>query len=175
MRKIALLAGGAFAFATAALVLGLRAAGKAESGGFFGPGSLAADLNLTLEVALVLGLTAGMLFARRGRIETHRVNQTIWALVNAALVICVMVPSLAHAKLARLADLAHWSAALPWLHAAIGALTLAGALWLVLQMNDVLSERWHVTWWKRLMRLTLAGYWIVALLGIALYFQFYVG
>jgi hypothetical protein len=72
MRRIALLAGGAFAFATAALVLGLRAAGKAESGGFFGPGPFAADVNLTLEVALVLALTAGMVFARRGRIETHR-------------------------------------------------------------------------------------------------------
>jgi hypothetical protein len=175
MRRIALLAGGAFAFATAALMLGLRAAGKAESGGFFGPGPLAADVNLTLEVALVLGLTAGMVFARRGRIETHRVNQTIWALVNTALAACVMVPSLAHAKLASFADLARWSSALPWLHAAIGALTLAGALWLVLQMNDVLPARWHIAWWKRLMRLTLAGYWTVALLGIALYFQWYVG
>jgi hypothetical protein len=175
MRRIALLAGGAFAFATAALILGLRAAGKAESGGFFGPGPLAADVNLTLEVVLVLGLTAGMIFARRGRIETHRVNQTIWALVNAALAACVMVPSLAHAKFSSLADLAHWSSALPWLHAAIGALTLAGALWLVLQMNDVLPERWHIAWWKRLMRLTLAGYWLVALLGILLYFQWYVG
>src|SRR5262249_52802971 len=161
------------AFAVAGLVLGLRAAGKAESGGFFGPGSLAADLNLTLEIALVLGLTAGMLFARSGRIERHRVNQTIWALVNAALVACVMVPSLSHAKFGKLGDVVHWSSALPWLHAVVGALTLVGALWLVLQMNDVLPERWHITGWKTLMRCTLAGYWLVALLGILLYFQWY--
>ena len=170
-----MLAGGALASATAALVLGLRAAGKSEGGGFLGPGSLGADLNLTVELALVVGLTVGMLLARRGRIEAHRINQTIWALVNAALVVCVMVPSLHNAKLGSLADLAHWSAALPWLHAAIGLLTVLGALWLVLQMNDILPEQWHIAWWKRLMRLTLAGYWVVAVLGIALYFQWYVG
>jgi hypothetical protein len=175
VRKIALLAGGAAAFAVAALVLGLRAAGKAQSGGFFGPGPLAADVNLTLEIALVVGLSAGMLFARAGRIETHRVNQTIWALVNAALVACVMIPSLTQAKLARLSDLAHWSSALPWLHSAIGAVTVLAALWLVLQMNDVLPERWHIARWKTLMRCTLAGFWIVAVLGILLYFQAYVG
>ena len=83
MKKIALLAGGAAACAVAAIALGLRAVNKAQSGGFFGPGPLAADINLSLEIALVLGLTAGMLLARRGRIETHRVNQTIWALVMA--------------------------------------------------------------------------------------------
>ena len=147
----------------------------AASGGFFGPGPLAADLNLTLEIALVLGLSAGMFLARRARFETHRVNQTIWTLVNAALVACAMIPSLGHTKMARLSDLAHWSAVLPWLHVAIGLLTLTGALWLVLQMNDILPVRWHVAWWKTLMRCTLAGYWLVALLGILLYFQWYVG
>jgi hypothetical protein len=175
VKKIALLAGAAAACAVAAIVLGARVAGKAQSGGFFGPGPLAADINLTLEIALVVGLTAGLLLARRGRIETHRVNQTIWALVNAALVACVMIPSLGHAKVARLSDLAHWSAALPWLHAAVGLLTVASALWLVLQMNDILPEHWHITSWKNLMRFTLAGYWLVALLGVALYFQWYVG
>jgi hypothetical protein len=175
LHKIALLAGGTLAFATAALLFGLRAAGKADNGGFIGAGSLSADLNLALELALVVGLTVGMLLARRGRIEAHRINQTIWTLVNAALVACVMVPSLRNAKVASPADLAHWSAALPGLHAAVGVLTVLSALWLVLQMNDILPAQWHVTWWKRLMRVTLVGYWLVALLGIALYFQWYVG
>jgi uncharacterized membrane protein YozB (DUF420 family) len=175
VRTIALLAGGALAFAAAAVIFALRAAGKAGAGGFLGPGSLLADLNLTLEVLLVLGLTAGMLFARRGRIEAHRVNQTIWALINVALVVTIMVPSLRNAKIGSLADLAHASEALPWLHAALGLLTVVSALWLVLQMNDILPERWHVSWWKTLMRLTLVGYWAVALLGIALYCKWYVG
>ena len=175
MRTIAILAGAALAFATAAVIFGLRAAGKADAGGFLGPGSLLGDSNLILELLLVLGLSLGMLLARQGRIEAHRVNQTIWALVNVALVVAVMAPSLQNAKIGSLAELRHASAALPWLHATLGALTVVAALWLVLQMNDILPERWHVSWWRSLMRLTLAGYWTVALLGIALYFQWYVG
>lgn len=175
MKKVALLGGAAAAAALAAIVLALRAAGKGQAGGFIGPGSLLGDLNLTLEVLLVLGLTGGMLLARRGRIEAHRINQTVWALVNVALVLAVMAPSLTNAKLASLADLSHWSAALPWLHAAIGLFTVLAALWLVLQMNDVLPASWHIAGWKRLMRITLAGYWAVALLGVAIYFQWYVG
>jgi hypothetical protein len=175
VKTIALAAGAAVALGTLAVIVGLRAAGKGDAGGFLGPGSLLGDLNLTLEIALVMGLTAGMFLARRGRIEAHRINQTILTLANAALVAAVMLPSLRHAKLAGLAELAHWSAALPWLHAAIGTLTVLGALWLVLQMNDILPASWHIAGWKRLMRLTLAGYWAVALLGIAIYFQWYVG
>ena len=167
--------GGALGLAAAAVMFWLRAAGKADAGGFLGPGSLLGDLNLTLEILLVLGLTAGIFLARRGSIEAHRVNQSIWALVNAGLVAGVMAPSLVNAKVSSFADLAHWSAALPWLHAMLGALTVIGALWLVLQMNDVLPKAWHIAWWKPLMRMTLAGYWAVALLGIVLYFQWYAG
>jgi len=31
-------------------------------------------------------------------------------------------------------------------------------------------QRWHLRAWKTLMRATLAGYWTVALLGIAVYY-----
>ena len=78
MRRAALLAGGALAIAIVTSVLGLRAAGKADAGGFIGPASLLSDINLTLEILLVLGLTFGMALARSGRIEAHRFNQTIW-------------------------------------------------------------------------------------------------
>jgi hypothetical protein len=40
-------------------------------------------------------------------------------------------------------------------------------------MNDILPQRLHVRNWKNLMRLTLAGYWIVAILGIATYRAWY--
>jgi uncharacterized membrane protein YozB (DUF420 family) len=170
-----LLAGGALALAIVAFVLGLRAAGKTDAGGFLGPASLLSDLNLTLEVLLVLGLTFGMVLARRGRIEAHRFNQTTWVLVNAALVLCIMIPSLQNAKPKSLADLATLSIGLPLLHAALGVLTLAAGLWLVLQMNDVLPQRWHTAKWKTLMRLTLTGYWLVALLGIGIYYLWNIG
>jgi len=41
-------------------------------------------------------------------------------------------------------------------------------------MNDILPQRFHVRWWKNLMRLTLARYWTVALLGFATYYFWYV-
>jgi len=47
---------------------------------------LLADVNITLEVLLVTGLTVGMTLARRGHIEAHRTNQTTWVTVNAVLV-----------------------------------------------------------------------------------------
>ena len=93
MKKTALFAGTAVAVIVVAVLLALRAAGKGNASGFLGPGSLVADVNLTLEILLVLGLTAGMALARGGRIETHRINQTVWVLVNCALVVSVMVGS----------------------------------------------------------------------------------
>jgi hypothetical protein len=42
-------------------------------------------------------------------------------------------------------------------------------------MNDVLPPRWHTARWKTLMRLTLTGYWLVALLGIGIYYAWNVG
>jgi hypothetical protein len=175
LRKLALLAGAIAALAIVAIVAWLRATGRAETGGFLGPGSLASDFNLTLEVLLVLGLSTGFALARSGNIEAHRVNQTVWVLVNAALVFAIMIPSLQHARLQSPADLARLPTALPWIHAVLGVVTLLCGLWLVLQMNDVLPQRWHIARWKALMRLTLTGYWLVALLGIGIYYLWNVG
>jgi hypothetical protein len=174
MKKIAILAGIALAAATAALALGIFAAGKEGAPGFFGPGVLIADVNLSLEILLVLGLTFGFYLARTGNIEAHRVNQTSWVLINAALVAFIMVSSLEDVKLRSVVDLADLKTAVTWLHALIGSVTLASGLWLVLQMNDILPQRLHVAWWKNLMRLTLAGYWTVALLGFTTYYFWYV-
>ncbi len=164
-----MLAGSLLAIGIVAALLGLRAAGRSDASGFLGPASLAADINLVLEILLVVGLTLGYLLARGRRIEAHRVNQTVWVGVNTALLVCIMIPSLRNARPGSLADLTHVATGLPWLHAAVGLLTVSGGLWLVLQMNDVLPQRWHVRNWKRLMRLTLAGYWVAALLGIGIY------
>ncbi len=175
MRKLAILAGGALAAATTALALGIIATGKQGGPGFFGPGVLLADINLALEILLVLGLTLGFFLARAGKIEAHRVNQTVWVLVNAALVAFIMASSMQEVKLTGIADFADTRYWVTWLHALIGTFTVCAGLWLVLQMNDILPRRLHVKWWKNLMRLTLAGYWAVALLGFATYYFWYVG
>jgi hypothetical protein len=173
MKATAIAAGLALAAAVAFVVNAVFAAQREADPGFMGPGVFIADLNLALELLLLAGLTFGAYLARRGRIEAHRVNQTIWVLVNAALVVFMMFGSLADVKLAAPADLLDLRVAVTWLHAAIGTLTVIAGLWLVLQMNDVLPERVHLRGWKALMRMTLAGYWAVALLGLATYYLWY--
>jgi hypothetical protein len=173
MKKLALVSGSVLAAAAAAVALGLQAGGR-DAPGFLGPGTLIADVNLMLEILLVLGVTFGFALARTGSIEAHRVNQTGWVLVNAALVACIMAPSMDNVKIGSASDLGNARVALTWLHALIGTCTVAAGLWLVLQMNDVLPRRVHVRGWKNLMRLTLAGYWAVALLGFATYYFWYV-
>ena len=173
MKKTALFAGLVLAAAAAALVLALRAAGKADAPGFFGAGTLLADVNIVLELLLVGGLTFGMMLAKSGNIAAHRVNQSAWVMVNAALVALIMIPSIRTFKLAHLSDLGNSGNLIVVVHAAIGAATLIAGLWLVLQMNDILPARWHIRGWKTLMRATLAGYWAIALLGIATYRVWY--
>ena len=168
MAKTAIGLGLGLATLTALALLGVFSAGNKP--GFLAPGVLTADFNLALQVLLVLGLTAGAFLARRGNIEAHRINQTTWVLVNTALVIFMMVPAMANVKISGAADLADIPTAVTWLHAIVGAFTVGAGLWLVLQMNDILPACLHISWWKTLMRLTLAGYWTVAVLGFVTYY-----
>ena len=61
-----------------------------------------------------------------------------------------------------------------WLHAALGTLTAASGLWIVLQMNNVLPRGLHVAGWKNLMRAAFAGYWATGLLGFLTYYFWYI-
>ena len=159
--------------AAAAAVLAIDAAGKWSAKVLFGPGGLVPDFNLVLETLLVAGLTFGYWLAKRGNIAAHRYNQTVWVLLNAALVVLVMAGSMENAALERAADLAKIHIGIPWLHATVGAATVGSGLWLVLQMNGLLPKQLHVRNWKTLMRITLAGYWTVALLGLAIYYVWF--
>lgn len=173
MNRRALVAGGVAFALTAAGIGALHALGKAEAGGLLGFGPLQSDVNLALEIVLVLGLTWGMRVARAGDIDKHRVNQTVWVMVNTALVAFIMAGAMASFKVPSWKALADVGNALTVLHALAGTFTFAAGLWLVLQMNDVLPAALHVRRWKALMRATLAGYWAVALLGVATYYYWY--
>ncbi len=173
MTKFWIILGGLLIIATTVLVKLIFTTGKEGDPGFLGPGVFIADVNLVLEVVLVLGLTAGMFMAKAGNIKAHRINQTTWVLVNAVLVALVMWPSMEDVRLDKLADLSTARVGMAWLHAAVGTLTIASGIWLVLQMNNVLPRMFHIPWWKSLMRATLVGYWLTALLGLATYMYWY--
>jgi hypothetical protein len=157
-----------------AWITGIWASGLEGAHGFFGPGPLIADANLILEIFLVAGVTYGFVLARRGNIDAHRINQTTWVALNLGLIALVMAGSMQDVKIGTGADLADWRTGVTWLHAAVGSLTAAAGLWIVLQMNDVLPASLHVAAWKSLMRATLAGYWLTALLGLVTYYFWYV-
>jgi hypothetical protein len=175
MNKRAIVVGVAVAGTVGVLVQAMYVSGKADGGGFIGPGILSAEVNLVLEALLVLGLTFGFYLARSGNIEAHRINQTTWVLVNAVLVALIMAPSIRQAGVENLGELRDAGKWVPWLHGAIGTFAVLAGLWLVLQMNDLLPRHLHIAWWKNLMRLTLAAYWAVALMGLAIYKFWYVG
>lgn len=143
--------------------------------GFFGPAPLIADINLSLEILLLAGLTFGLFLARRGNIDAHKYNQTTWVLLNMVLVAFIMAGSMQDVKPAKLADISEARIGITWLHALAGSFTVAGGLWIVLQMNGILPKSWRIKWWKNLMRATLAGYWVVAIGGFVTYYYWYIG
>jgi hypothetical protein len=157
-----------------AWIAGIWVAGMEGSRGYFGLGPLIADANLILELILVAGVSYGFVLARRGNIDAHQVNQTTWVLLNLGLIFLVMAGSMQDVKIAKGADLAEWRVGVTWLHAAVGTLTAAAGLWIVLQMNRVLPASLHVAGWKNLMRAALAGYWLTGLLGFITYYFWYV-
>ena len=157
-----------------AWITGIWASGLEGAHGFLGLGPLIADANLILEIFIVAGVTYGFVLARRGNIDAHQVNQTTWVVLNIGLIVLVMAGSMQDVKIARTAELADWRIGVTWLHAAVGTLTAAAGLWIVLQMNGVLPPALHVAGWKNLMRATLAGYWLTALLGLVTYYFWYV-
>jgi hypothetical protein len=157
-----------------AWITGIWASGLGGTHGFFGPGPLIADANLILEIFLVAGVTYGFVLARRGNIDAHQINQTTWVALNLGLIALVMGGSMQDVRIGAGADLADWRIGVTWLHAAVGSLTAAAGLWIVLQMNNLLPAGLRVAAWKNLMRAALAGYWLTALLGLVTYYFWYV-
>lgn len=172
MRRFSLVCGSLLIIAAAAVILGIDAVGKSILKSTRS-GALLPELNLALEILLVAGLTFGSRLAKRGNIAAHRYNQTLWVLLNTVLVALIMVGGMENAMVDNAAELAKIGNWVPWLHAALGTATVIAGLWLVLQMNGLLPRRLHVRGWKTMMRLTLAGYWAVALSVLALYYVWF--
>src|SRR6266850_156553 len=169
-RRSAIIAAIVLVAGAVAWVLGIQLAQLEGSPGIFGPGPLIADVNLTLEVLLVAGLSYGFVLARRGNIDAHQINQTAWVAINLALIVFVMASSMQDVRIAKPADFSEARIVVTWLHAAVGVVTALAGLWLVMQMNNILPARWHLKGWKNLMRAALAGYWLTALLGFITYY-----
>ena len=174
VRKFGIALGSLLIAGAAAAIVAIDAANKWSSSGFLGLGPLIPDLNLVLNLLLVGGLTLGAWLAKRGNLAAHRYNQTVWVLLNATLVALIMARSMENAAFETATDLMTPYIFVPWLHALLGGATVAAGLWLVLQMNGLLPAALHVRGWKKMMRMTLAGYWTVAILGLLTYYTWFI-
>ncbi len=144
--------------------------------GFLGTSaSFEADLVLVLEACMGIGLVAGAFLARRRRYRAHAWVQSTIVLVNLALVVVTMVPSLrvqilpaAPAKWVR----PHYLVAIA--HGTLGALVQSAGLYVLLSAGtSLLPPSLRLTRYKPWMRALLVSWWIVLLLGLATYLRWY--
>ena len=150
--------------------------GVAARPGFFGTrANLFSDINLVAQLVLLAGLSVGAVLARRGNIAAHQYNQTAWVLFNIVLTIFIMAVAFFEYIAPGLpGNFGQAYVVASTIHAALGSLTILCGIYLLLRMNRRLPRSLRISWWKGLMRLTFALYWIVGLIGLAVYYFWYV-
>jgi hypothetical protein len=157
------------------LALGSSSGIAARRGIFSTKANLSSDLNLVAQIVLLLGLSIGAIFARRGHITTHQYNQTFWVVFNILLTIFIMVVAYDKYVIPGLpGNLSQAFSLVSTIHAALGILAIGCGVYLILRMNRLIPEKWRIKGWKRLMRLTLALYLLVGLLGLGIYYVWYI-
>jgi uncharacterized membrane protein YozB (DUF420 family) len=144
--------------------------------GFLGTwASFSADLNLLVQIAMGLALLAGAFLAREKRYAAHGVCQTIVLILNLPMIALVMWPSLDARVLPRLSGhFARPHYALAMAHGALGALAEVLGLYILLVAGtNIVPRAWSFRRWKLWMRIELALWWVVLLLGIGTYYIWY--
>ncbi len=137
--------------------------------------SILSDLNLIAQFVLLIGLSWGVLLARRGHYKAHQYIQTSMVLLNLVLALSIMVESYIRKVVPGMpGNLTTAFGVVSTIHAGIGFLAVAGGIYLLLRMNRLLPESMRTKNWKNLMRLTFGLYWTAGMLGLALYYIWYV-
>jgi len=135
-----------------------------------------ANLTLLLEIAMGVGLLIGAFLARRRRFRQHAWCQSVIVLLNLALIVLTMIPSLRLQVIPKIPlklGMAYY--ALATAHAALGTITeIAGLYILVAAGTSLLPEKFRITKYKLWMRTVLMLWWVVLLLGFATYARWYV-
>ncbi|HEY4723146.1 MAG TPA: hypothetical protein VII92_14930 [Anaerolineae bacterium] len=147
----------------------------AKRPGIFGTkANLFSDLNLIAQIVLLAGLSLGAIFARRGNITAHQYNQTAWVLFNIVLTIFIMSVAYFQYVMPGLpGNLNQAFGLVSTIHAVLGLLAICCGVYLILRMNKLMPEKWRIKGWKGLMRLTLALYLLVGVLGLGIYYFWY--
>jgi uncharacterized membrane protein YozB (DUF420 family) len=147
------------------------------SEGFLGTAApLTANAVLLLETAMGVGLVFGAWLARTKRFRQHAWCQSAIVLLNLAVIVVAMIPSLRSQVLPRIpAKLGKPYYALATIHAGLGTAAELAALYILVAAGTrLLPEKLRITRYKGWMRSVLLLWWLVVLLGFATYVRWYV-
>jgi uncharacterized membrane protein YozB (DUF420 family) len=166
----------AFVVGLALTILASRSSGLASSAGFLGArATFLADLTLVAALLILAGLLVGFLAVRSKNVTAHQYIQTSMVLLYLVLIVFIMEVSFWQNVSPGLPEqVGEASYAVPALHAALGGLAEICGLYLVLLMNGLMPRALRVRRWKRLMQVTLGLFILVAVLGVATYYFWYV-
>ncbi len=144
--------------------------------GLLGTGAtFGADLNLIVQIAMGGALLAGAFLARRRRFKAHAICQTTVMLLNVVMIAVVMWPSFWRQVVPRIpAHLGDYYYAVATAHAGLGIVTeLLGLYIVAVAATGVVPRRLRFQRWKLWMRTELGLWWAVVLIGIGVYYIWY--
>jgi len=146
--------------------------------GFLGThAGFGSDLNLAIQIAMGVALISGAFLARAKRFVAHGICQTAILVLNLAMICFLMWPSFHSHVLPRLPKrLGKRFYAVATIHGIFGVLAEILGLYIVLVAGTkILPETWRFKRWKLWMRIELALWWIVLLMGVVTYWVWYGG
>ena len=135
-----------------------------------------ADLVLLLETVMGLALLVGAFLAHLRKFEAHAWCQSTVVLLNAVVIALAMLPSF-HIRVSPRIPLRLGKAfyALATAHAALGTVVECAGIYILLAAGTTLMpEKFRLIRYKLWMRVVLAGWWAVILLGVATYGRWYI-
>jgi plastocyanin/uncharacterized membrane protein YozB (DUF420 family) len=146
--------------------------------GFLGTGAtFRADLNLVVQLSMGLALLVGMFLAKRKKFRAHKYCQSSVMLLNLVMIFLIMAPSFhkqVEPQVPGGLKEAYYLA--PYTHAILGSIAEVLGLYIVLvAATNLLPRRLRFKRYKPWMRIELALWWIVVLIGVSTYFIWYVG
>jgi uncharacterized membrane protein YozB (DUF420 family) len=142
--------------------------------GFLGTrASWAADLNLIVQIALLVGLVAGLVLAKGRKLTAHHTWMTAIVTVNAAMIIAIMNPAFFRLLPLTWPKLGAPGPMLLWLHVVVALVAelmgVYAVLWLRMDLPELLRMR-NLKWF---MRINFVLWTLALVAGIVLYWARY--
>jgi len=145
--------------------------------GFLGTGAtFRADLNLVVQVAMGIALLFGMVLARRGNYRAHKYCQSSVMILNLLMIFLIMAPSFHKQVQPQVpGGLKEAYYLVPYIHATLGTIAEVLGLYIVLvAATKLLPKKLRFRRYKPWMRIELALWWLVILIGVSTYYIWYI-